>query len=302
MIAKAVIPAAGLGTRFLPTTKSQPKEMLPIVDTPTIQFVVEEAVASGIRDILIITGRGKSAIENHFDRTFELEAVLAESGKTEQLRQIRRLAEMADIHYIRQKELTGLGTAVATARSHVGDESFVLLLGDTVLDAPLPCTRQLIDIHNRLGGAVLAVEEVVAEKVGRYGIVAGRAVGEDLWEVTDLVEKPAPGKAPSRLAIAGRYVLPPEIFAAIAETRPGALGEVQLTDAIRRLLGQVPVHAFRFEGVRHDIGSRLDYLRCIVEFAARRPDVGPEFREFLEEFIKRGGRESYGRQSPGGVP
>jgi UTP--glucose-1-phosphate uridylyltransferase len=289
MIRKAVIPAAGLGTRFLPTTKSQPKEMLPIVDTPTIQFVVEEAVASGIRDVLIVTGRGKSAIENHFDRTFELEAALAEGGKSEQLRQIRHLAEMAEIHYIRQKELTGLGTAVATARSHVGDESFVLLLGDTVLDAPLPCSRQLIDIHNRVGGVVLAVEEVPADKVNRYGIVAGKPVGADLWEVTDLVEKPAVGKAPSRLAIAGRYVLPPEIFAAIDHTNRGVLGEVQLTDAIRSLRGKVPIHAFKFEGVRHDIGSRIDYLRCIVEFAARRPDVGPEFREFLEEFVKRGG-------------
>lgn len=288
MIRKAVIPAAGLGTRFLPTTKAQPKEMLPIVDTPTIQFVVEEAVQSGIRDILMITGRGKSAIENHFDRTFELEAVLADSGKAEQLRQVRALAEMADIHYIRQRELRGLGDAVAHARDHVGGESFVLLLGDTVLDAPLPCTRQLIDIHSRFGGAVLAVEEVPVDKVERYGIVAGREVGPDLWEVTDLVEKPARAKAPSRLAIAGRYVLPPEIFTAIEKTKPGALGEIQITDAIRSLVGKVPVHAFRFEGKRHDIGSRIDYLRCIVEFAARRPDVGPEFREFLEEFVKRG--------------
>jgi UTP--glucose-1-phosphate uridylyltransferase len=288
MIRKAVIPAAGLGTRFLPTTKAQPKEMLPIVDTPTIQFVVEEAVQSGIRDILMITGRGKSAIENHFDRTFELEAALAEAGKEEQLRQVRALAEMADMHYIRQRELRGLGDAVAHARDHVGGESFVLLLGDTVLDSPLPCTRQLIDIHSRLGGAVLAVEEVPEDRVERYGIVAGRPAGPDLWEVTDLVEKPARGQAPSRLAIAGRYVLPPEIFPAIAETKPGALGEIQLTDAIRKLVGKVPVHAFRFDGHRHDIGSRIDYLRCIVEFAARRPDVGPEFREFLEEFLKRG--------------
>jgi len=263
--------------------------MLPIVDTPTIQFVVEEAVASGIRDVLIVTGRGKSAIENHFDRTFELEAALSEGGKSEQLRQIRHLAEMAEIHYIRQKELTGLGTAVLTARSHVGKESFVLLLGDTVLDAALPCSRQLIDIHNRHGGVVLAVEEVPADKVNRYGIVAGKPVGTDLWEVTDLVEKPSPEKAPSRLAIAGRYVLPPEIFPAIEGTKRGVLGEVQLTDAIRSLVGKVPVHAFRFDGVRHDIGSRIDYLRCIVEFAARRQDIGPEFREFLEEFVKRGG-------------
>ena len=289
MIRKAVIPAAGLGTRFLPTTKAQPKEMLPIVDTPTIQFVVEEAVQSGIRDILIITGRGKSAIENHFDRTFELEAALADSGKAEQLKQVRELAEMADIHYIRQRELKGLGDAVAHARDHVGSEGFVLLLGDTVLDAPLPCTRQLIDIHSRFGGAVLAVEEVPADRVERYGIVAGREVESDLWEVSDLVEKPSRQSAPSRLAIAGRYVLPAEIFPAIAATAPGKLGEIQLTDAIRRLVGKVPVHAFRFEGKRHDIGSRIDYLRCIVEFAARRPDVGPEFREFLEEFVRRGG-------------
>jgi UTP--glucose-1-phosphate uridylyltransferase len=250
--------------------------------------VVEEAVQSGIRDILIITGRGKSAIENHFDRTFELEAALAESGKAEQLRQVRELAEMADIHYIRQRELNGLGSAVAHARDHVGGESFVLLLGDTLLDARLPCTRQLIDIHNRYGGAVLAVEEVPADRVERYGIIAGREVESDLWEVSDLVEKPSRAEAPSRLAIAGRYVLPPEIFPAIEATPPGKLGEIQLTDALRRLVGKVPVHAFRFEGRRHDIGSRIDYLRCIVEFAARRPDVGPEFREFLEEFVRRG--------------
>ncbi len=288
MISKAVIPAAGFGTRFLPATKAQPKEMLPIVDTPTIQFVVEEAVQSGISDVLIVTGRGKSAIENHFDRTFELEAVLDEAGKTEQLKQVRHLAEMAEIHYIRQKELRGLGDAVAHARNHVGAESFVLLLGDTVLDAPLPCTRQLIDIHNRFGGAVLAVEEVPEEKVDRYGIVAGEQIEENLWRVTDLVEKPSREEAPSRLAIAGRYVLPPQIFPAIEGLGPGALGEIQLTDAIRELVGRVPVHAFRFEGKRHDIGSRIDYLRCIVEFALRRPDVGPEFREFLEEVLGRG--------------
>ncbi|MHC4915385.1 MAG: UTP--glucose-1-phosphate uridylyltransferase GalU [Planctomycetota bacterium] len=287
MIRKAVIPAAGFGTRFLPTTKAQPKEMLPIVDTPTIQFVVEEAVQSGITDILMVTGRGKSAIENHFDRTFELEAALQESGKSKQLKQVRHLAEMADIHYIRQRELRGLGDAVAHARHHVAGESFVLLLGDTVLDAPLPCTRQLIDIHNRLGGAVLAVEEVPEDKVDRYGIIAGEQVEENLWRVTDLVEKPARGEAPSRLAIAGRYVLPPEVFPAIDGLAPGALGELQITDAIRELVGQVPVHAFKFEGKRHDIGSRIDYLKCIVEFAVRRPDVGPEFREYLEEFVKR---------------
>ncbi len=289
MIRKAVIPAAGFGTRFLPTTKAQPKEMLPIVDTPTIQFVVEEAVQSGITDILMVTGRGKSAIENHFDRTFELEAALQDSGKSEQLKLVRHLAEMADIHYVRQRELRGLGDAVAHARHHVAGESFVLLLGDTVLDAPLPCTRQLIDIHNRLGGAVLAVEEVPEDRVNRYGIIAGEQVEEDLWRVTDLVEKPARGEAPSRLAIAGRYVLPPEIFPAIDGLEPGALGELQITDAIRELVGQVPVHAFKFEGKRHDIGSRIDYLKCIVEFAARRPDVGPEFREYLEEFVSRTG-------------
>ncbi len=288
MIRKAVIPAAGFGTRFLPTTKAQPKEMLPIVDTPTIQFVVEEAVHSGITDILMVTGRGKNAIENHFDRTFELEAALAENGKAEQLKQVRALAEMADIHYIRQKELRGLGDAVSHARQHVGGESFVVLLGDTVLDAPLPCTRQLIDIHNRLGGLVLAVEEVPADKVDRYGIIAGEEVEPDLWKVADLVEKPSKESAPSRLAIAGRYVLPPEIFPAIDGTGAGALGEIQITDAIRELVGQVPVHAFKFEGKRHDIGSRIDYLKCIVEFAARRSDVGPEFRDFLEEFVSAG--------------
>ncbi len=287
MIQKAVIPAAGFGTRFLPTTKAQPKEMLPIVDTPTIQFVVEEAVHSGITDLLMITGRGKSAIENHFDRTYELEAALAESGKTRQLQQVRALAEMANIHYIRQKELRGLGDAIAHARQHVGNESFAVLLGDTLLDAKLPCTRQLIDIHNRYGGVVLAVEEVPADKADRYGIIAGETIEEDLWKVSDLIEKPQRDKAPSRLAIAGRYVLPPEIFDVLDDTAPGKLGEIQLTDALRALVGKVPIHAFKFKGKRHDIGSRLDYLRCIVEFALRRPDVGPEFREFLETIVSR---------------
>jgi UTP--glucose-1-phosphate uridylyltransferase len=287
MIQKAVIPAAGFGTRFLPTTKAQPKEMLPIVDTPTIQFVVEEAVHSGITDLLMITGRGKSAIENHFDRTYELEATLAESGKTRQLQQVRALAEMASIHYIRQKELRGLGDAIAHARQHVGNESFAVLLGDTLLDAELPCTRQLIDIHNRYGGVVLAVEEVPEDKVDRYGIIAGEAIESDLWCVSDLIEKPQRGQAPSRLAIAGRYVLPPEIFDVLEGIAPGKLGEIQLTDALRALVGKVPIHAFKFKGRRHDIGSRIDYLRCIVEFALRRPDVGPEFREFLETIVSR---------------
>jgi len=286
LIRKAVIPAAGFGTRFLPATKAQPKEMLPIVDTPTVQFVVEEAVKSGIGDVLLVTGRGKTAIENHFDRTYELEDDLRKRGKLKQLKEVKGLAELANIHYIRQKELKGLGDAIGCARDHVGGEYFVVLLGDTIVDSEIPCTRQLIDVHNRVKSGVIGVERVPKEKVSRYGIVAGDEIEPGLYKVTGLVEKPSEEEAPTDLAIGGRYILPPEIFDAIDSTLPGHGGEIQITDAVRLVLESVPFYAYVFEGTRHDIGSRLDYLKTLVEFACRRTDVGTDFKEFLKGFVK----------------
>lgn len=300
MIRKAIIPAAGFGTRFLPATKAQPKEMLPIVDTPTIQYVVQEAVDSGIRDILIITGRGKQAIENHFDRAMELEAILAAKGKDEQLQQVRRLSNMARIHFIRQEELNGLGDAVSYARDHVNGEPFVVLLGDTLIDSEIPCTRQLIDVYNRFGGPVIGVEEVDPAKVGRYGIVGGedaeqasasgdacKKIGNGrsrIIKINQMVEKPRVGEAPSNLAIAGRYILTADIFDYLEKTARGVGDEIQLTDALRLMLREKSVYAYRFEGKRHDIGNRLEYLKTTVEFAVKREDVGADFRAFLKEF------------------
>jgi len=286
VIRKAVIPAAGFGTRFLPVTKAQPKEMLPIVDTPTIHYVVEEAVHSGIRDILLITGRGKQSIENYFDRAFELEANLQAQGRDELLLQVRRLSNLANIHFIRQAELRGLGDAVSHARWHVDDEPFLVLLGDTLVDAAVPCSRQLIDIYNRFKAPVIAVEQVPPDKVGRYGIMGGERVEENVYRIRELVEKPRPGQAPSDLAIGGRYVLTADVFPAIDRTPRGVGGEIQLTDALRLLLHEGrEIYAYRFQGVRHDIGNRMDYLKTIVEYAAKRPDIGTEFRAFLEEFV-----------------
>ena len=285
MIKKAVIPAAGLGTRFLPATKAQPKEMLPLIDTPTIQYVVEEAVHSGIRDILIITGRGKQSIENHFDRAFELETHLKAKGREEQLLQVRKLSQLANIHFIRQPELNGLGDAISYARWHVGNEPFLVLLGDTVVDSPsAPCSRQIIDVFNHYRAPVIGVEEVDPAKVERYGIVAGKEVAPNTWRIDVMVEKPRPSEAPSRLAIAGRYVLTPEIFAYIDRTATGVGNEVQLTDALQLMLKDHEIYAHKFQGKRYDIGNRLDYMRTLVELGARRGDIGPDFRAFLKEF------------------
>lgn len=286
MIRKAVIPAAGFGTRFLPVTKAQPKEMLPIVDTPTIQFVVEEAVHSGIRDILIITGRGKQSIENHFDRAYELESTLRAKGNEEQFLEVRRLSEMANIHFIRQPELNGLGDAVRYAQWHVGDEPFLVLLGDTLVNSTAPCSRQLIDAYNRHKSAIIGVEEVDPEKVERYGIIGGEEVAPQTWKLDKLVEKPKAVEAPSNLAIAGRYVLTPEIFECIEETRRGVGNEIQLTDALKLLLSRQDIYAYRFEGTRYDIGSRLDYVKTMILYASRRKDIGAEVRAYLKEFVQ----------------
>ena len=285
MIKKAVIPAAGLGTRFLPATKAQPKEMLPIIDRPTIQYVVQEAVDSGIEDILIITGKGKRAIEDHFDRNFELETRLEEKEDQLLLDEMRRLSDMANLHYVRQRELNGLGDAIRYARHHVGNEPFAVLLGDTIMDSVIPVTQQLIDTHAQYGGSVIAVEEVPHDKVNRYGIVGGKSLSGRIMELNTLVEKPALSDAPSNLAIAGRYILTPEIFAMLEQTPAGKNNEIQLTDALLLLLRRENVYAHCIEGKRHDIGNKLDFLKTTVEFALKRPEFADRFRLFLEEII-----------------
>jgi UTP--glucose-1-phosphate uridylyltransferase len=286
-VEKAVIPAAGLGTRFLPATKAQPKEMLPIVDKPTIQYVVEEAVAAGIHDILIVTGRGKRTLEDHFDRSFELEHYLEKEGKHDDLKQVRGITEMAVIQYIRQRDPLGLGSAVATAEPHVAGAPFAVLLGDDIIPGADPLLQRMIEVYERYGRSVIAVKEVPREEIKLYGAVRPEFVEDNLARVLDIVEKPEPSEAPSNLAAIGRYVLTPEIFDAIRETPPGAGGEIQLTDAIGLLAKEQAVYAYIFEGTRYDIGKKLDYLRATVELAVDREDVGPGFREFLADLVQR---------------
>jgi UTP--glucose-1-phosphate uridylyltransferase len=286
-VEKAVIPAAGLGTRFLPATKAQPKEMLPIVDKPTIQYVVEEAASAGIRDILIITGRGKRTLEDHFDRSFELEYYLEKGGKHEDLKQVREITEMAVIHFIRQRDPLGLGSAVATAEPHMAGAPFAVLLGDDIILGPDPLLHRMIEVYERYGRSVIAVQEVPREDMHLYGAVRPEFVEDNLARVLDIVEKPKPEDSPSNLAAIGRYVLTPEIFDAIRATPPDAGGEVQLTDAIGLLAKEQAVYSYIFEGTRYDIGKKLDYLRATVELAAQREDLGPGFREFLADFVQR---------------
>ncbi|BCV24009.1 UTP--glucose-1-phosphate uridylyltransferase GalU [Gelria sp. Kuro-4] len=286
-VRKAIIPAAGLGTRFLPATKAQPKEMLPIVDKPAIQYIVEEAVASGIEDILIITGRGKRAIEDHFDRSLELEEALAQKGAEGLLDLVREIAAV-DIHYIRQKEPRGLGHAVYCARKFIGDEPFAVLLGDDIVTSRTPCLKQMLDLYAELGGSLVAVQEVPPAEVSRYGVVRPAPLGPRLYRALDLIEKPRPAEAPSRLAIIGRYILSPGIFSLLETTAPGAGGEIQLTDALRRLAVSEPIYAYAFQGRRYDIGDKLGFLEATVEFALARPDLGPPFREYLEELLRKG--------------
>jgi UTP--glucose-1-phosphate uridylyltransferase len=282
-VRKGVFPAAGLGTRFLPATKAQPKEMLPLVDKPTIQYVVEEAVASGLSEIVIVTGRGKRAIEDHFDASFELEYYLNDRGKVEELAQIKTISELASVCYVRQKEPLGLGHAILCARSLVGDEPFGVFLGDDIIgNAPVPCMRQLLDVFEDRGDPVIAVERVPRERIHQYGVIAARPVGGNVYEITDLVEKPKAEDAPSDLAIIGRYVLTPDLFGALAETAPDRRGEIQLTDALRRLRGRRPMYAVAFEGKRYDTGDKLGFLKATVEFALARPDLADEFRAYLK--------------------
>jgi UTP--glucose-1-phosphate uridylyltransferase len=288
-VTKAVIPAAGLGTRFLPATKAQPKEMLPVVDKPAIQYVVEEAVRSGIDDILIITGRGKRSLEDHFDRNFELEYYLQEKGKTHDVGEVQALAEMADIHYVRQGEPLGLGHAVSVARKHVGDNPFAVLLGDDIMDHRSTVLKEMIATYAQYGRSVIALSEFPREEISAYGCVRPEAVTERLVRVLDIVEKPAPEVAPSNLAVMGRYVFTPEIFEVLSKVQPGVGGEIQLTDAIAMLLAEQTVFGFVFSEGRYDIGKKLDYLRATVELALDREDLGPDFKAFLAEIVQKRG-------------
>jgi len=288
-VRKAVIPAAGLGTRFLPATKAQPKEMLPVVDKPAIQYVVEEAVRAGIDDILIITGRGKRSLEDHFDRSIELEVSLERSGKHEQLAAIKGLAELADIHYVRQGEALGLGHAVSVARKHVGDHSFAVLLGDDIMDERSTVLEQMIAAHERHRSTILAIKRFPPDQISFYGCAEAEEQPDGLMKVHTIVEKPKPEEAPSDLGVMGRYVFTPEIFDAIDRTKPGVGNEIQLTDAIGLLLAEQDVFGFVFESGRFDIGKKLDYLQATVELALDRDDLGPEFAAFLIEVVQRRG-------------
>lgn len=285
-VKKAVIPAAGLGTRFLPATKAQPKEMLPLVDTPIIQYVVEEALGAGIRDILLVTGKNKRAIEDHFDRAAELESHLKQSDKDHLLDLIQQ-EDSAFVHYVRQPEPRGLGHAVLMARHHVGREPFAVLLGDEVFVGEQPCLGELVEVAARVGGSVIAVVPVTPQEVSRYGVVDAEEVSPGLYRVRDLVEKPRPEEAPSHLAIVGRYVLDAEVFAILEHQPPGFGGEIQLTDALRELARRQPLYAYRPRAARYDVGDKLGFLMATVEFALARPDLGPAFRAFLQQVVSR---------------
>lgn len=290
-VKKAIIPAAGLGTRFLPATKAQPKEMLPIVDKPTIQYIIEEAVASGIEDILIITGRGKRAIEDHFDHSPELERELELKGKTTQIEEIRKISDTVDIHYIRQKEPRGLGHAIYCAHSFIQDEPFAVLLGDDVAVCEQPALSQLIDVYNKYGSSVLGVSSVDPSRVSSYGIVATDQEFQSnggVYRVQGLVEKPEADKAPSNIAIFGRYIITPKIFDILKDTTPGAGGEIQLTDALRKLLEYEDMYAIDFKGTRYDVGSKIGFLKATVDFALCREDLSNDFKEYLRELVDKG--------------
>ena len=284
-VRKAVFPAAGLGTRFLPATKAQPKEMLPLVDKPIIQYGVEEAVASGCDQIIIVTGRGKSAIEDHFDVSYELEKMLEERGKTDLLQIVRQISDLIHIAYVRQKEALGLGHAVLTARELVGEEPFAVLLADDVIDAKVPCLKQMMDVFNQMQCSVLATQVVEGPGISAYGVLEGKPVpgsNGKLYEVISLVEKPRPEEAPSNLAVIGRYILTPTVFETLSDIKAGAGGELQLTDGLRQLLKKEKIYGYVFEGKRHDTGDKLGFLKATVEFALKRADLGGPLREYLK--------------------
>lgn len=285
-IKKAIIPAAGLGTRFLPATKAQPKEMLPIVDKPTIQYIIEEAAASGIEDIIIVTGRNKRSIEDHFDRSIELEMSLEKSGREALLASTRNISEIANIHYIRQKEPKGLGHAILAARNFIGREPFAVLLGDDVVVSQKPCLKQLIDVYNEYKTSILGVQEVPAEDVCKYGIVDGRPIEDGICKVKNLVEKPAMEEAPSNIAILGRYIITPRIFDFLETQQEGAGGEIQLTDALQKLASEEAMYSYTFKGKRYDVGNKLGFLQATVEFALRRDDIREDFDAYLKDLLK----------------
>ena len=286
-IRKAIIPAAGLGTRFLPATKAMPKEMLPIVDKPTIQYIVEEAINSGIEDIIIVTGKGKRAIEDHFDHSFELEQNLFEKGKFELLKEVQKSSKLVDIHYIRQKEPKGLGHAVWCARKFIGDEPFAVLLGDDIVDAKKPCLQQMIEQYAMSEASILGVQKVPNEEVSRYGIIKANEIGNRLYNVTSLVEKPKQEDAPSTLAIMGRYILNPGIFKILGDQQPGAGDEIQLTDAINRLNEYENVYAYDFEGVRYDVGEKMGFIQTTIEMALQRGDLRENILNYLTTVLNR---------------
>lgn len=282
-VKKAIIPAAGLGTRFLPATKAQPKEMLPIVDKPTLQYIVEEAVAAGITEILIVTGRNKKSIEDHFDKSVELELELEKKGNTELLEMVRGISEMINIHYIRQKEPKGLGHAINCARSFIGNEPFAVMLGDDVVDAKTPCIRQLIDAYEEYHTSILGVQQVAPEDVNKYGIVDGKHIEDRIYKVRDMVEKPDLSDAPSNVAVLGRYIITPEIFDILDELKPGKKGEIQLTDGLRELCRNQAIYAYEFEGRRYDVGDKLGFLEATVDYALKRPELRDGFMEYLKK-------------------
>ena len=282
-VRKAVIPAAGLGTRFLPATKAQPKEMLPIVDKPTLQYIIEEAVASGIEEILIITGRNKKSIEDHFDKSVELELELEQKGKNELLEIVQNISNMINIHYIRQKEPKGLGDAIYCAKHFIGDEPFAVMLGDDIVDSEVPCLKQLINTYEEYRTTILGVQTVDEKDTDKYGIIKSKFIEDRVYKVKDLVEKPEPENAPSNIAILGRYIITPEIFDVLENLPAGKNGEVQLTDALRLLSNKEAMYAYNFEGIRYDVGDKLGFLKATVDFALKRANLKDDFIKYLRE-------------------
>lgn len=285
-IRKAIIPAAGFGTRFLPATKAQPKEMIPVVDKPTLQYIIEEVIAAGIEEILIVTNRNKHAIEDHFDRSIELELLLERSGKAEVLQEIRNISERVRIHYVRQMEAKGLGHAILCGKAFVGDEPFAVLLGDDIVDSEVPCIGQLMEAHGAYGGTVLGVQPVPAQETAKYGIVDGLKLDDRTYRVRALVEKPAPGEAPSDVAILGRYVISPQVFEILEQTPPGKGGEIQLTDALNRLAQLEPMMARVFSGRRYDVGDKMGYLEATIDFALKRPELREPLMAYMRKSLE----------------
>ena len=285
-VKKAVIPAAGLATRLLPATKAQPKEMLPIVDKPTIQYIVEEAIQSGVEDILIVTGRWKRAIEDHFDKSYELEEELKKKGNNELLKMVQDISNLVNIHYIRQKEPKGLGHAIYCTKAFIGNEPFAVLLGDDIIDSDIPCLKQMIEVYDKYKTTILGVQSVPDKEVSNYGIVDCVKVDESVYKVKSLVEKPPVGKSPSNIAILGRYIITPRIFEFLENAQPGIGGEIQLTDALNKLADVEPMYAYSFRGKRYDVGNKMGYLKAMVEFALKRDDLKYEFSSYLKEIVK----------------